>query len=297
MHRFLPFVLLAAAACAELDPPTLVTRDRVLGAKVTVDAESARAWPAPGEQVTVTWLTASPGEAPTFSWLLAACPSASGAGLPACAGPLVATSQSTGLVPTLSFAVPADIATDAIVVTGAICASGTPVFDTSSPIATCDDGSRAEVVAQHVFVARDGDTNHHPTLADAPFTLGGAPWASTDGAGAGCDGLPQVQAGSERMLVGVAFDASDRETFAAGAAQEPAREELQLAAFATAGEVVQHHTYVDADDERATSPVALEWEPPTADEVPAEGLRVKFFFVVRDLRGGVDAASRALCVR
>ncbi len=297
MYRFIPFltVVLATTACAELDPPTLVTRDRVLGAKVTVDADPARAWPMPGEPITVTWLTASPGVTPTFAWILAACPTVSGAGLPTCAGPILATSTSTGAVPSLSFVVPPDLATDAIVVTGAICASGTPVVDETSPIATCDDGSRAEVVAQHVFVARGADTNHHPTLADAPFTLAAADWGPADDGG--CDALPVVDAGSGRVLIGVSFEAADREMFATDDAPTLVREELQLAAFATAGEVLQQHTYVDPADERELSPVALEWDPPAVDEVPAEGLRVKFFFVVRDLRGGVDATAREMCVR
>ncbi|KAB2902093.1 MAG: hypothetical protein F9K40_07960 [Kofleriaceae bacterium] len=296
MYRFIPFLLLATSACAELDPPTLIKRDRVLGAKVTVDVEPTRAWPLLGESVTVTWVTASPGAAPTFSWILAACPAATSTGLPACAGPLVATSQAAGPVPFLSVPIPADVAAEAMVVTGAICASGTPVLGDSTTMASCDDGSRADVVSQHIFIARDGEENHHPDLAGAPFTLAGADWGGS--AAPGCDdALPVVQAGSERTLIGVTFGGSDREAFAVDHDPAPRREELQLASFATAGEVIQQHTYVDADDARESTPVALEWEPPAADEVPAGGLPVTFYFVVRDLRGGVDATTRALCVR
>lgn len=295
MNRLMMILLLALVACADLDPPTLIKRDRVLGAKVSVDGAPARAWPAPGERATVSWLTASPGDPPQFSWILAACPAATSSGMPACAGPVFSSAQGSGLVPTLPLEVPADLTAPALVVMGVICASGAPVLDDAGFSATCDDGSRGDVVSQHVFIAHDQEMNHNPELAGAPFTLADASWEPTSDAGCD-DGLPVVEAGSGRTLLGVTFGATDRETYAV-AGEAPAREELQLSAFTTAGELVQQRSYVDADDDRTATPVAFEWEPPTADEVPAGGLRVKFHFVVRDLRGGVDAAARALCVR
>lgn len=291
MNRLITMLLLSLAACAELDPPTLIKRDRVLAAKVTVDGHPEHAWPARGEQATVTWVTASPGATPTFSWVLAACPAATSNGMPGCSGAVFATASGAGPSPTLSLTIPADMTATAVVVTGAICASGAPIVDAASLTAECDDGSRADVVSQHIFIANADATNRNPIVATAPFTFDGAAWETA------CDGtLPVVKAGSRRRLVGVTFNASDREAFVKGDGA-PSREDLQLAAFATAGEIVQQHTYVDADDGRAVSPIALEWDPPEADDVPAGGLRVKFFFVVRDMRGGVDATSRELCVQ
>lgn len=295
MNRLITILLISLTACAELDPATLIKRDRVLGAKVTVDGDPARAWPAPGEHATVTWVTASPGSSPTFSWVLAACPAATSSGVPACAGPAFASSLSAGPVPTLQLAIPADIGAAAVVVAGAICASGTPVIHEGTSTAECDDGSRADVVSQHIFIATDGAANHNPNLARAPITLAAESWGSN--LDAGCDGsLPVVEAGSATTLIGVTFDASDREPFAAEA-DAVSREELQLSAFATAGDIIQQHAYVDSDDDRAASPVAFEWDPPGAADVPAGGLRVKFYFIVRDMRGGVDATARELCVR
>ncbi len=293
MNKLIPLVLLSVAACADLDPPTLIKRNRVLGAKVTVDGAADRAWPAAGETATVTWLTASPGSTPTFSWLLAACPAATSSGMPACGGAAFATSQATGMVPALQLTVPADIAASAIVVTGAICASGTPVVDVTTATAACDDGSRADLVSQHIFIATAGQTNHNPALAGAPFTIAGNSWDA--GAGEPCeDTMPVIRAGSERVLLGVTFQASDREAFAG---DEQSREDLQLSVFATAGEIAQQRTYVEADDAREQTPVAIEWDAPPAEDVPAAGLRVKFAFVVRDMRGGVDGTGREICVR
>ena len=281
---------LALTACTTLDPVSLIVRDRVLGAKVTVDGDPQRAWPAPGEHATVTWLTASPGAPPEFSWILAACPTAAGAGLPSCDGPVFAASQARGPVPVLQLAIPDDLASPSVVVIGAICASGTPVIDEMTSIASCDDGSQADLVSQHVFIARDGATNHHPNVGDAPFSLAGTTWDASDAPG--CDGLPEIAAGAEGVDLGVAFAPSDRETYAVTGEPTPEREELQVSAFVTAGEFAQQYAYVESD-----APVAVEWTAPSASEVPAEGLRVTFSFVVRDLRGGVDATTRALCVR
>lgn len=295
MSKLIPLLVFATACTSSLDPATLIARDRVLGAKVTVDIDPTRAWPAPGEHATVTWITASPGDQPDFSWTLAACPAATTSGLPICAGPVFAQSDATGPVPVLDLAIPADLDAEAVVVLGAICASGAPSIDPATFAASCDDGSLADLVSLHVFLTRDGATNHHPDLANAPFTLAGVAWAPSTAPG--CAGLPEIAAGAELVLVGVELDAAARETFAVDGDPLPWREELQLSPFATAGELTQQYAYVEADDARPVSPVAVQWTAPGADEIPAEGLRVDFDFVVRDLRGGVDAATRALCVR
>ena len=294
MTKPIIFMLAAAACTSTLDPATLIARDRVLGAKVTVDVDPQRAWPAAGESATVTWITTSPGTPPMFSWVLAACPAATTEGFPICAGPVFAHSEATGSVPVLALAIPADIASESVVVLGAICASGTPVIDDTTFAASCDDGSLADEVSEHIIIATGGATNHHPNMVEAPFTLAGTTW---DGGDESCDGLPVIAAGTEKLLVGVSFDASAREWFAVAGDPTPWREELQLSPFATAGELVERYAYVEADDTRDVSPIAVEWTAPDADEVPADGLRVAFTFVVRDLRGGIDVTTRALCVR
>lgn len=296
MTKLITILMLAATACTStLDPATLIARDRVLGAKVTVDLDAQRAWPAPGESATVTWITTSPGAPPTFSWVLAACPAATTEGFPICAGPAFGHSESSGSVPVLQLSIPADVTTESVVVLGAICASGTPVIDETTFTASCDDGSLADQVSEHIFISYDAVANHHPNIVDAPFTVAAATWSASEAPG--CDGLPVIAAGTEKMLVGVAFPASAREWFAVPSDPAPWREELQLSPFATAGELVERYAYVEADDAREISPVDVEWTAPSADEVPADGLRVAFTFVVRDLRGGIDVTTRALCVK
>ncbi|MCX5746179.1 MAG: hypothetical protein NT062_27190, partial [Proteobacteria bacterium] len=257
MNKLITILGLALTACVTLDPISLIVRDRVLGAKVTVDGDPQRAWPAPGEHATVTWITASPGAPPEFAWILAACPAQTRTGIPRCDGPVFASSQARGPVPTLQLAIAADLAAPSVVVLGAICASGTPAIDAQTFVASCDDGSQADLVSQHVFIAHDAATNHHPDVVDAPFTLADAPWEAR--VEPGCAGLPEVAAGSKKRLLGIAFAASDRETFDA---PTPGREELQVSAFVTAGDFAQQYAYVEADDDRAVSPVGVEWLPP-----------------------------------
>jgi len=296
MTKLVPLLLFAATACtSSLDPATLIARDRILGAKVTVDADPSRAWPAPGEQSTITWITASPGESPTFAWTLVACPAATTTGLPICGGPAFAHAAATGPVPMLSLLVPADLETRTIVILGAICASGNPLVDPETFAASCSDGSLADLVSQHVSIAHEGMTNHHPDLAGAPFTVAGAAWDASNAGG--CAGLPEVAAGTQDVILAVEMEASTRETFAIENDPTLWREELMLSPFATAGEIRQRYAYIEASDDRPVSPVAVEWTAPDAEDVPAEGLRVTFDFVIRDMRGGVDAATRALCVR
>jgi hypothetical protein len=294
MTKLIPLFLLAACT-STLDPAMLIARDRVLGARVTVDTDPKRAWPAPGETATITWLTASPAAPPTFTWVLAACPAATTEGFPICDGPMFAQAAASGPVPVLQLAIPADLTATSVVVLGAICASGTPVIDATTFTASCDDGTLADEVSEHVFIARDGATNHQPELAGAPFTVAGAAWDETTASG--CDGLPVVGAGTEKVRLGTMFDAASREWFAVPSDPKPWREELQVSPFATAGEIDERYAYVEADDIRDASPVVVQWTAPSAEDVPAGGLRVTFNFVVRDLRGGVDAATRALCVR
>jgi hypothetical protein len=296
MIKLVPIFMLAIAACtSSLDPATLIARDRVLGAKVTVDGDLQRAWPAPGDAATITWITTSPGAPPKWSWVLAACPAATTEGLPICAGPVFTRSQATGPVPVMQLAIPADLASPAVAVMGAICATGAPVIDATTFVASCDDGSLPDEVSDHIFITRDGATNHHPTIVDAPFTLAGAAWS--EGTAVDCADLPVIAAGTEKLLVGMTFAAAARELFVVPDDPTPWREELQLSPFATAGELVERYAYVEADDARDLSPVAVEWTAPSAADVPADGLRVTFDFVVRDLRGGIDSTRRSLCVR
>jgi hypothetical protein len=293
MTKLIPITALFAAACGMPFPPaTHIERPRLLGAKVTADVDPTRAWPAPGETATVTWITASPTGSTEFSWLLSACPAATTTGMPMCDGPAFAVGRGSGPAPLLGFTVPLDIASDAIVITGYVCASSSVSVDESGA-PRCDDGSRVETVSRHVFVAYAG-SNANPSLTDGAFTVAGMPWQAASEEG--CRGvLPELAASDELVVLGATLDDTDRETFTTSSG-DALREHLELSAFSTAGELMQPKAFVDPDDTRALASLGFEWQPPDAADVPDEGLRARFTFVVRDLRGGTDAAVRELCV-
>ena len=71
------------------------------------------------------------------------------------------------------------------------------------------------------------------------------------------------------------------------------REDLTITHLATAGEFARLTTIVFDDD--APDP-EVEWVHPEADDVPADGLTVRFIFTVRDGRAGMDWVERAACV-
>jgi hypothetical protein len=172
-------------------------------------------------------------------------------------------------------------------------------------------------------VAAAGD-NAPPTLADDPITWdgqadqasgavsGGALWTvgaadpietAADQPCSTAPDAPMVAVGHGEVPIVVAADAGDREvTPSPAGATGAAREALQLSVFSTRGTFDAHFAGVESDDARATTPMTLKYTPPKSGDVdfpadlPPEGRTVRFFFVLRDLRGGVDWQARTLCL-
>ena len=263
MTKLLTLSLLAAACGSSLPVASHIERERVLAAQVSVDSEPQRAWPRPGESATVRWITAAPVGTADLRWTLSACIAATSSGEPLCIAAPFATASGTG-TPMLQFTTPDNLASDVVAVFG-----------------TVDDGSRSEQVVRHVFIAGD-QANYNPSLVDADPTVDGVAWADS-----GC-----IEAGDERVVLGATLDDGDREQFIATDGTQ-SREHLELSVFATAGELLQPKAFVDPDDARERASVGVEWMPPEADEDISS---VTFTFVVSDLRGGIDATTRSLCV-
>lgn len=119
----------------------------------------------------------------------------------------------------------------------------------------------------------------------------------------------QVRAGTKEHVIRVRFDPSDRETYEAieTVNNEPVmrekREELQIAHAASEGGglLARYYSVIDGDLDDEEAELELDYLPPEADSeeakaIPSGGLLVRFHFVVRDQRGGVDLATRELCL-
>jgi hypothetical protein len=285
-------LFLLAAGCGDpLTPPWLIEKPRVLGARVEATAEPARPWLRPGEEAVVRWLVAGPDGAPPMGWAFAVClPD----GRDGCGTPL---GQMTGEgAPELTFTVPpAEVLGPAgkLLVVGAFCEGGAPVTPPAAP--GCQGQVTPVLVTLPVLLERGPESNHNPSLAAATFTIDGAGWPG----GTDCAALPRIAANDVERSITFAL-AGQRETYLSTAnpagVPTPRRESIQLSHFATAGKLPRQLSFIDSKDERDPADVSVKWTPPAAAEVPAAGLLVRFFFVARDLRGGLDWQSRALCV-
>jgi hypothetical protein len=309
-------VAVTAAACGpEMDPVSLVERARVVGARVEVEGAPDRASPAPGETARVQWLMTAPGAMPALSWAFVVCPGAgtnSGADI-VCAGEPAAVFQGQG-VPELRFPIPAreqlgDVRR--LVVLGRVCTDSTPVLDPGGTVPRCasDPGAMAPAdgttAALSIPIALDQPANRNPSLAAASLTLDGQPWTASETAT--CAELPMVKAWNRddktsvrEHAIRIEATGVERERYVATAGDPPApvekREWLQISHFTTAGELDRSITAVEAEDPRESPSVEMNWDAPELAKVPAEGQVVRFTFVVRDMRGGVDWLGRSLCV-
>lgn len=111
---------------------------------------------------------------------------------------------------------------------------------------------------------------------------------------------------------GVCIDANDPPAAGERAVSDlpPRWERLSLANYTTAGELDRLFSNFEAspgiveevpppdppDAVILKNPAFVDWSPPPASAIPAEGRVVDFVFVLRDRRGGMDVARRRLCI-
>jgi hypothetical protein len=293
--------LLTGSACGPMmDPPSLVQDTRVIGARVEVSGAPDRAMPRPGEAIRVTWLVTAPRAVPAMGWAFAACAGQGGAD-PTCQGPPAVMFQGHG-VPVVELTVPEAHELGSVrelVLYGRICPDGEPAVDPAGAQPGCAGGTEGTTAALAIPLALDRDEgNHNPSLAGQAATFDGQPWAVDERQA--CADLPQVTAGTADHVLGLETAGRDRERFTTMAGDPPVpteqRERLQISQFTTAGKLERSFSEVESDDPGERPAIEVKWKAPAAADVPVEGLVVRFTFVARDLRGGVDWTSRAVCV-
>ena len=289
---------LLAGCGQEFDPPSLIAGTRVLGAVVQVEGDEARATPQPGEAAIVTWIVATPGAVPPLGWAFVVCPAGPDTDEAPCAASPLATAQGTAAPQFRLMVPPAEMLGDAsrLTIVGQICEEGMPTFDPQTGMPACPGAGTTVTV--DVRLQRAADANHNPALAARPLWLDGAILPVDDGT-LDCASLPAVAVGSKEHVIRLATLAEDREPIVTSAAdpeavQTPTREMLQISTFTTDGELGQTYAFIPADDGNPESDIEIKWDAP--DFVPADG-RVRFYFVARDLRGGVGVTARTVCVQ
>jgi hypothetical protein len=327
-------VLLGVVGCADPTVPgSRIIATRVLGARVDVAGDLNQTRPAPGEDAHVTWLVAGPGAPRPVAWAFQAwaCdgdPDAdhcANVGSAVAAGPAGVAGTSDGTVPPqLTVTVPdaTEVAARALtrlLIRGVICAGGGVADPNAAAWSRCattatDGGASVDETDVQMTVALrlTDDGNRPPTLSDDPIVWAKDTWTAgggdepTAGGGVPCVDAPGaviLPVDKSNHLVVVTTDGADRETYvpiAPDSAALPAavREGLQLSAFATAGTFDSQFAGIESTETTPTPSFELNWTPPDVkdDPVPASGRLVRFIFVLRDLRGGVDWSTRTLCL-
>lgn len=304
--------LLAGGCVMDLPTGVRVDRPRVLGVRVDIDGDPERAAARPGDALTLRWLVVGhEGDPPEWSNAMAACVARpSNLGIPTCDGAPFAFQLPTEptAAPSFAFEIPGDVPVEGreteILVIGVLCAGGTPVFSMDD-LPSCEE---EEAIAERLIFAfplveadAEADANQHPSLGDETLTIDDTPWPASDVVPeSGCAGgdLVQIRARveDEPSFVRLTTSPSDREMYDEVVLGEmprvvETREELLVTHVATAGLFTRLQTEVFDDP-----PLEVPWRHPDPEEIPDDGLTVRFWFVARDQRGGMDWVERALCV-
>ena len=164
---------------------------------------------------------------------------------------------------------------------GELCANG------AGSDGGCTTGE-ALPVSLDLLLAGNDTTNANPDIPDDAVTLGGVPWLNGEVPSGACSGLglPEVSLSEGQQPIQIQLPETARE------AVDAPREELRVSHFASLGELTRPFSEILPGD--ANTRVSVNWKPPKT--AAANGEVVRFWIVVRDLRGGSDFTERALCL-
>ncbi len=263
-------------------------------------------------------------------------PDTDGGGVEGCLGDPIAVSgaaEATSDLPTLSVTIPSadELPADAqqVLIAGVVCPEGVPNLDEAAlgagavgtgtvegnqELVLCTDPETEQPVnaGEPFFTATrinlGNDANQRPRFSESPLRFESAEWPVSDPLPAEQTGCAQSEATPVELVARPEEDApllitmtgwtpEDRERFELVFENPtrtlPQQESLQISHFSTAGEFDRQFSFVDDDE---TTTLEVEWDTPLPGDVPEEGLVVRFFFVLRDGRGGVEWIERAACV-
>lgn len=288
---------LCGAGCDDsLKSVSLIEETRVLGARVEVETDPLRSSPSPGERASLRFFVAAPNGQPQIAYGLSVCAvRLVNNGFPTCeSAPFASALETTPshAEAELPFQVPEGVdlvTTPHAFANGLICPdSGLNLAPDGQP--SCSTGTGTEVAFEFNLGGPDGN-NQSPTFASDALSLDGEPWPASPEAACDDGSLRQVSAKSRHALQ-VDLAASDFETLTRQTSVDPDRETLLVSPFSSAGKLSNGFLSLTADtppEERRVT-----WDAPAiSDALPS---LVRFYFVVRDARGGEDFAQRALCV-
>ncbi len=305
---------LVCVGCGDtVDPGSLIDKTRILGVRAEVDADATQSWPQPGDAVTTRWLVASPDAIePIGSAYFACIPAGTAFGPGQCEGEPFAFGINPPTVPAngeieLPLTIPTELddGQDQVLMFGAFCFGGRistdleGVFESGNP---CAGEGRGRIAI--LTVALDlGRQNAHPEIQEV--AINDVPWVDAAPAlpttCAENPTLPNVVhtgGTDEEIEIVVNATPDSRETFMTEVGDPPEtverQETMRISVYSTHGVFSSQFIFIDEDEDGGAADV--NWVLPEVEEIPAGGQVVNFFFVMRDVRGGVHWQSRALCL-
>ena len=332
MRLGLVSILMVVVACTEsFTPASGVENLRVVGAFVELEGEPGRANPDPGDTIVVSNIVIDRGFPPTtepsplspppLQWSLVPCvPERTILAIPICRtvlpceGCQQAPPEDPLALPVVRFTVPSKAELEAaeatrVLLQGAICADGAPAaIDTIVRFVTgevdelepCEDPqNEGRFFSVEIPIELDPDNpNLNPTIADV--TLDGRAWpppfdqgVPRDSPLTGCaalvddpSGLPR--AGDPNSTIRLTATDDSFQEFTVDDTTEV--EEMQVSWLADGGGFEFSFSFIT--DPARVAPI--EWAPPSFAN--PSGTLVRFNFVMRDGRGGLDWVDRGLCV-
>ncbi len=331
--RLIVAVLFVAACAESFLPPSAVVDLRVIGARVDVEGNPGRANPVPGDIIQVSNIVIDRGFPPTeppappplspppLQWRLVACiPVASMREEPICRTQIscegcIETPPADPLAfPVVRFQVPSAEALDAaeassVVLQGAVCADGEPAdldailrvaageIQTLEPCQDPEDQGRF-ITVEVPIETQPEDPNLNPVIEDV--TLNGAPWpppfdqgVPRDQPDANCVDLvadPSVLPRADGSISIIELEATNQSFQQYVVDDVFITEEMQVSWLGDGGAFEDSFSFI-ADPARSAT---IQWAPPSFP--PASGSVVRFNFVIRDGRGGIDHVERGLCL-
>jgi hypothetical protein len=303
-------LVFCTSACGDpLVPPELVQGNRVLGARVEAGTDSGRASVAPTQAATLRWFLVSPDGPPTMSWAVNLCVAEPvSRGLPICAAPSflrLASENASSEEPRVEFTMPDEQSLRGaaqVTANGVFCSSGSPLLgsvDTDPTDARCPLASEEPLLAtMGISVAGDAAGNKNPSFQAVQISLDRSNWpvwVDPNPPDSACSTLPEtvprVKVGSGTHEISLMFADDLSEPIPTVSAHSASHETIQLSHFVTAGDLARAFSNVDFSTVPAR--VSVTWNAPA--RAPTDGQLVRFYFVLRDGRGGVDWSIRAVC--
>lgn len=327
MKKALVMLAVVMMGCGpDFDPGSLISKPRLLAAKLQVVDEPGVAWPAPGQEVTIEWLAVDPvAPQATYDWAFGTCiaaPTLSGGQL--CQQAPFGFVQDTGSAPSYELRVPTEdtlAGASALLVAGVVCGRGRLVFNASGgfenleqnpnvllsldDVIQCVGDSAERMLVTFVVPIKKGEQNNqHPDLGGVSMAINNQSWPAVDGmldptqscAELQSQGVPSIARDQPEVILQQYFQGAEREYYEnSEMPDQPQREVLQLSQFTTAGELDRQFTVIE-DDAPDEVWVEIKWKLPQPQELPEEDFLVQFYFVGRDLRGGSDWTLRSICI-